>query len=479
LAPLRHALDGAVVAPGDPDYDDARRRWNAGIDRRPAVIAGCTSTADVVAALAFAQERGLDIAVRGGGHNPAGTSINDGGLVVDLSRMNEVTVDPQAKRARVGGGALLGQLDAAAAAHGLATPAGTVSHTGVAGLTLGGGMGWLTRKFGLALDNLESVEIVLADGRVVRCSTEQEPDLFWAVRGAGTNFGVVTEFVFRLHELDPVVHFGFYFFALDERRDVLRRARDLYAGLHPETTVFVVGLNAPPAPFVPPELHFSPGLAVLAVSFAGPELLTELTGRLRAGLAAPLAAMETPMPYVALQQLIDEPNAWGMHAYEKGTYLTSLSDTAIEAIAEHLPRKNSPLSHIILMPLDGGFCATADDATSFGGTRTPKLGAFIIDVAPTAELEQADRPWVRALWDTLQPDAPEEESSYVNGVADYDDARVRAIYGRKYDRLAELKARYDPQNTFHHNANIRPALPAAGTPKPRRSHPDAERSPRR
>ena len=264
IGQLRTVMEGPVIAPGDRGFDDGRRVWNGGIDRRPAVIAWCASATDVAAAVAYACEHGLEVSVRGGAHNPAGTAVCDGGLMIDLSLLNHVTVDPAARRATVGGGALLSDVDAATQAHGLAVPAGLVSHTGVGGLTLGGGMGWLTRKFGLSIDNLVSAEVVTADGHVRRVSASEHPDLFWAIRGGGGgNFGVVTSFEFTLHEVDLIVQAGLFFWPLDQGREALRLAREITWAMPPEINAVIGALNAPPAPFVPPEQHLAPGYVLL------------------------------------------------------------------------------------------------------------------------------------------------------------------------------------------------------------------------
>ena len=247
---LQQGIGGRVIAPEDADYDDARRVWNAAIDRRPALIARCTSAADVAAAVSFAVENGVDVTVRGGAHSMGGTGVADGALMIDLSVLNHVIVDPAQKRARVGGGALLGDLDAAAQQHGLAVPAGLVSHTGVGGLTLGGGMGWLTRRAGLSIDNLISAEVVTADGEIRHATPDEHPDLFWAIRGGGGNFGVVTEFEFRLHEVGPIIQLGLPFWGLEQGRDLLRVARDVIATLPPDINVVIAGMNAPHSPFV-------------------------------------------------------------------------------------------------------------------------------------------------------------------------------------------------------------------------------------
>ena len=296
-------MEGSVITPADPGFDDGRRVWNAGIDRRPAVIARCASAADVVAATGYAREHGLEVAVRGGAHNPAGTAVCDDGLMIDLSLMNTVEVDPLSRRARVGGGALLADVDAATLAHGLAVPAGLVSHTGVGGLTLGGGMGWLTRKFGLSIDNLVSAEVVTADGRVLRASADEHPGLFWAIRGGGGNFGVVTSFEFALYEVDPMVQLGLFFWPLDQGAQAMRLAREITReitrAMPPEINAVVGALNAPPAPFVPEQHHFAPGYALVLTGFgSGPEhaeLVTQIRDRL-----PPLFDLVTPMPYVEL-----------------------------------------------------------------------------------------------------------------------------------------------------------------------------------
>ncbi len=256
---LRRVFAGRLITPADPDYDDARRVWNADIDRRPALVARCVDAADVSAAIGFARRQGLEVSVRGGAHSAAGVAVADGAVMVDLSLLRQVDVDPLRRRARVGGGAVIADLDAAAQAHGLATPAGMVSHTGLGGLTLGGGMGHLTRRHGLAIDNLVGAEVVLADGRVVHASAEEHPDLFWAIRGGGRNFGVVTAFEFRLHPVGPIVQFGFLFWGLDQGTTVLRVARDVIDDLPRDVNIMIVGLNAPPAPFVPARHHFQPG----------------------------------------------------------------------------------------------------------------------------------------------------------------------------------------------------------------------------
>jgi hypothetical protein len=462
---LRSALDefrgmftGQVIMPTDSAYDTARAVWNAEIDRHPAMIARCLNAADVSAAVIFARQQGLEISVRGGAHNTSGCAVGDGGLMIDLSQLRHVTVDPAGRRAWVGGGALLADMDAATQAHGLAAPSGLVSHTGVGGLTLGGGMGWLTRKFGLAVDNLVSADVVVADGRILRVAADENPELFWAIRGGGGNFGVVTSFEFKLHQVGPLIEFGLFFWGLDQGTCVLRMAREVIATLPRQLNVVIAGVDAPPAPFVPEQYHFQPGYALLVTGFGSAKEHAAVAARIREALP-PLFDFVTPMPYVELQQLLDEANAWGRFSYEKGCYLEGLSDEAIGVITDQLPRKTSPLSDLLFYRLDNAYSDVADDDTAFSGGRSPRYAIFIIGLAETRELLAADRAWVRSFWDALRPHAI-GIGSYVNGMAEFEEDRVRAAYGAgKYQRLAKIKGDYDPGNIFHRNANIKPVQP--------------------
>jgi FAD/FMN-containing dehydrogenase len=457
IGALRSVMDGPVLTPDDTGFDDRRRVWNADIDRRPAAIARCTSAADVAAAIGHAQEHDLEMSVRGGAHNTAGTAVCDDGLMIDLSLLNSVAVDPAAQRARIGGGALLADMDAATTAHGLAVPGGLISHTGVGGLTLGGGMGWLSREFGLSIDNLAAAEMATADGQLRLVSADTDPDLFWAIRGGGGNFGVVTSFEFRLHEIDPIVQVGMFFWGLDQGPEALRLASDITAKMPPGINAVIAAVNAPPAPFVPQQHHFAPGYALLLTGFSATEEHDRLVGRIRRA-APPLFDLIAPMPYTGLQQLLDEANAWGLHAYEKGAYVENLSDEVIDVITEHVPAKNSPMSAAMFYRLDGAYSMVDDDETAFGGGRSPRYGAFIIGAALEADLLEIDRGWVRRFWEALRPHAIGSGDGYVNGTTDYQEDRVRNSYGAaKYDRLARIKATYDPDNVFHLNANILPA----------------------
>jgi FAD/FMN-containing dehydrogenase len=457
IGELRTTLTGPVIGPGDPEFDDRRRVWNADIDRQPAVIARCASAADVVAAIRFAREHRLEIAVRGGAHDAAGTAVCDGGMMIDLSLLNDVRVDPRTRRAHAGGGALMSDLDAATAAHGLAVPTGLISHTGVGGLTLGGGMGWLTRKFGLSIDNLVSAEVVTADGQVMRASAAENSELFWAVRGGGGNFGVVTSFEFQLHEVDPTVQFGLFFWSLEQGTEALRLAREIVAALPPEVNAVVGAVNAPPAPFVPEQYRFQPGYVLLLTGFGPAPEHGELLARIRQRLP-PLFDLVTPLPYVVLQQLLDEANGWGSFAYDKGAYVEDLSDEVIELVTELVPAKTSPMSALLFYRLDGAYSTVSDADTAFSGGRSPRYAAFILGIAPDAGGLAAERPWVRGFWDALRPYAIGAGDGYINATADHAHDRVRASYGpAKYERLARIKAEFDPDNIFHLNANVRPA----------------------
>ncbi len=456
VADLRALLNGPVFGPEDSGYDEARKVWNAANDRRPAMIARCASAADVAAAIRFAGDHDLEIAVRGGAHSPSGNSTVDDGVVIDLSALNHVTVDPDAKLARAGGGALLGDLDAATQAHGLAVPAGMVSHTGIGGLVLGGGMGWFTRKAGLSIDNLVSAEVVTADGRILRASATDHPDLFWALRGGGGNFGVVTEFEFRLHEAGPLVQYALVFWELDQGPEVLRLARELVPTLPLDLSVVIGALNAPPASFVPEQYHFTPGYALLVTGFGDPGTHADVLARIRQALP-PAFEFVTPMPYVELQQLIDEANAWGLYYYDKSLYLEELSDEVIQAVVEQVPRRTSPMSIVLFYRLDGAYSAVPDDATAFSGGRSPRYCAFMIAATQTLETLPAETAWVRSCAEALRPYAP-HVGTYVNAMDDTGQDRVQAAYGpAKYQRLRDIKLRYDPRNVFHRNVNIPPA----------------------
>ncbi|MGH8960917.1 MAG: FAD-binding oxidoreductase [Jatrophihabitantaceae bacterium] len=456
LEALRSAVSGKVCTPEDTDYDDCRRVWNAQVDRKPAVVVMCAGTDDVVAVIAHAREHGLEITVRGGAHNTSGSAVCDGGLMINLAEMNGVQVDPQARRARVGGGALLSDLDGATQQHGLATPGGMISHTGVAGLTLGGGMGWLSRKHGLSIDNLTGAEVVLADGSVVWADEDQHADLFWALRGGGGNFGVVTTFEFALHPVGPMVQLGMFFWAAERGAEALRSIRDIVATLPRELNVLVAALSAPPAPFVPEEHVFSPGYAVILVGFGTAEEHAEYAERIRSGVP-PLFEFVSPMPYAALQQMQDEATAWGQLAYEKGTQVADLSEEVIAVLTEHFGKRTSPMSMVMFYRLDAAYSEVPEDATAYGGGRSPRYATMLVAVAHDMDTWTRDRAWVRALWDALQPHSL-GIGDYVNNMVEFDEDRIRASYGPdKYARLALIKAKYDPQNTFHRNVNIPPA----------------------
>jgi FAD/FMN-containing dehydrogenase len=457
LAALRSELTTTACAckPGESGYDEAVAIWNGAITKRPSIVVRCASAGDVAAGLAFAQARGLEVSVRGGGHNYAGTALTDGGVMIDLSPMKTVTVDPATRRATCGGGTTWGELDGATQEHGLAVTGGFISKTGVAGLTLGGGIGWLVRKAGLSCDNVVGAEVVTADGQTLHTTATENPDLFWAIRGGGGNFGVVTEFEFALYEVGPLVHLGLFLFSPDDGGALFRFAREYVHSVPNDYGVFLAGLSAPPAPFVPPELHFTPAYALLVVGFGDEAGHAEAIGPIAQALD-PVVQMVTPIPYAALQQMFDESAPWGIHAYEKAVYLHELTDEAIDVILEHQTKKLHPLSFVPIFVMGGKYKDTDHTSSSFGGARDLGYVVNISGTTPIAEDFDAEREWVRNYWSALVEHAV-GTGSYVNFMTDQDADRVRNAYGDKYPRLQQVKATYDPDNVFHLNANIEPS----------------------
>ncbi|HEX6443499.1 MAG TPA: FAD-binding oxidoreductase [Streptosporangiales bacterium] len=451
---LRARMTGTVLTRDDVDYDDARSVFNGAIDRRPAIIARCANSTDVAHALRFAREHDLEVSVRGGAHNLAGMAVAVDGMMIDLSLMRRVTVDADARVAVAGGGATLADLDSATQGHGLAVPGGTISHTGVAGLTLGGGFGWLTPMLGLTSDNLVAADLVTADSRQLRVTADEHPDLFWAIRGGGGNFGVVTSFEYRLHPVGPLIDFGMFFWEEDRLPEALRLCREIVATLPRTTGVMIAPMNAPAAPFIAEAHHFKPGVAFLLAGFAGAEEHARLLEPVRAALP-PLFEFVTPMPYTALQQALDESAPWGICVYEKGLWLDELSDGAIDVIRTHLPKRTSPMSFTPTFALYGAYGDLGDE-TAFGATRRERFAFNVTAITTAPGALPAERAWARALWQDMLPHAP-GVGNYVNFLSEADDARVRATYGHKYTRLARVKAAYDPDNVFHLNPNIKPA----------------------
>jgi FAD/FMN-containing dehydrogenase len=464
---FRATFSGEVFAPADDGYAPALAEalWNGDITHRPALLTRPRSTQDVAAAIAFARAEGLELSVRGGGHGYAGKAVVPDGVVIDLSALSAVQVDPAARRATVGGGAAWAAVDAATADHGLAVTGGTVSHTGVAGLTLGGGLGWLMSRQGLSCDNLVGATVVTADGRTVRVSESEHPDLLWGLRGAGANFGVVTELVFALHEVSPLANVGLFFWRPEDAAAALRVARDHLFDLTPEMGALVAGLSAPPEPFVPVEVQGRPGVAVIVASWGDAAEHAAAVQPLRA--LAPAFELVTPIPYVALQQMLDAGSPWGIRAYDKSLNLDELSDGAIEVVVDAVTRKQSPTSLVPLFPLRGRVREIADDATAFGPPRSRRWAVSFEAIAQDADTFAAEKEWARAAWAALRPFAP-DDGAYVNFEYDTDAERVRVSYGEeKYRRLAALKAEWDPDNVFRSNVNISPEPGASGVPSPR------------
>ena len=446
-------LDGVAIAPGDGDYDRARAVWNAMIDRRPAVIARCRSVSDVRTALRFAREHDLPIAVRGGGHNVAGNAVCDGGIVIDLSPMKAIHVDPEQRTARVEPGVTLGELDRATQAFGLATPTGLISMTGIAGLTLGGGLGWLARRNGTTCDNLRSAEVVLANGEVVTAGPDDDADLLWGLRGGGGNFGIVTSFEYALHPVGPQVLAGAIFHRGDVAPEALRFYREFVAEAPDELTVNAVVLTAPEAPFLPSEAHGTPAVA-LALCYAGDLERGERVLRPLRAHGNPLADAVTPMPYIALQTMFDAGYPSGLQNYWKSCYLDGLSDEAIDVALDGARGMTSPLSSFYFQPM-GGAIARPTDQAAFGH-RDAAFDFNILSVWGEPAESDEHVAWTRALWQAIQPFA--SDGVYVNNLGDEGPDRVRAAYAPAiYDRLVSLKDRYDPDNVFRMNQNIPPS----------------------
>jgi FAD/FMN-containing dehydrogenase len=452
---------GDVIAPDHDGYDDARAVWNGAVDRRPRLIARCSGTADVAAAVRFARDGDLEIAVRGGGHNVAGTAVCDDGIVIDLSAMRAVTVDPGERTARVQGGALWGDVDHETQGHGLATTGGIVGHTGVGGLSLGGGIGWLMRKHGLTVDNLVEAEVVTAEGDIILASANDHPDLFWALRGGGGNFGVVSSFRFRLHPVGPTVMAGPVFWAAEDTTDVLRFYREFVADA-PDELGNVVRLGTiPPWPAVSGELHFRPAIAV-ASCYAGPVEDGERAVRALREFGTPLVDLVEPTLYLDHQSSIDDTVRHGWHYYWKATNLTRLSDEVIDIVAEHAYRATSPRSYAAMFHVGGAVARAPRDATAYAGRDVDHNMSIDAVWLPEQDdtVRASETAWARAFLDALEP---HRAGVYVNFLdSDDDTSRVREAYGDDtYWRLADMKAKYDPENVFHNNKNIQPHTPVA------------------
>lgn len=446
-------LKGEVVLPTAPTYDEVRQVWNAMIQRRPALLVRCAEANDVPAALAFARAQGLELSIRGGGHNIAGTALCDGGLTLDLSPMRRVRVDAKQRRAYVEAGATLAEVDGATQAHGLATPLGINSTTGVAGLTLGGGFGWLTRRYGLTIDNLVAVEAVTAEGRRLRASETENADLFWALRGGGGNFAVVTQFEFRLHRVGPEVLAGLIVFPFEQARQVLKQYREFVAAAPEALNVWAILRQAPPLPFLPADVH---GRTVVV-------LVPFYLGDAAQGMKriAPLREFGTPhgehlgvQPYAQWQQAFDGLLTPGARNYWKSHNFTALSDGALDTIAAYADRLPLPQCELFLASLAGAANRVPAEATAYRHRETQ----FVLNVhgrwAEPADDERCIA-WARAFYQAATPYA--SAGAYVNFMTEEESGRVAAAYGANYERLTRIKAQYDPDNLFHRNQNIPPA----------------------
>lgn len=450
---LKKEFGGRIFLPEDPAYDDARKIWNAMIDRRPGMIARCSDTNDVVTAVNFARNEGLVLAIRGGGHNIAGNAVCDDGLVVDLSAMKQTAVDPHSRLAMVQGGATLGDMDAATQAHGLATPLGINSTTGVAGLTLGGGFGWLSRKFGMTVDNLESAQVVLADGSLVQASETQHPDLFWALRGGGGNFGAVTQFTFRLHPVGPDLLCGLMVFPFSEAKPILQKYREFVAAAPDELAVWTVLRLAPPLPFLPAEVHGKP-VVVLAMLYVGdPEEGQNRIQPLR-GLGTLLGEHVGVQPYVDWQRTFDPLLAPGARNYWKSHNFSRLDDGLFDAVIDYVKRLPSPQCEIFFGAIGGATERQASGHTAYAH-RDAKFVMNVHGRWDDAADDQRCISWARDFFAASAPYA--SGGVYVNFLTADETERVQSAYGANLGRLAQIKRQYDPENLFRMNQNIRPA----------------------
>jgi len=457
IGELKAGIKGEILLPSDGAYEGARKIWNAMIDKRPAVIARCATTSDVVRGVNFARDNGLLLAVRGGGHNIAGNAMCDDGLVIDLSKMKAARVDPAERRVTIEGGATLADLDTATQAHGLATPVGINSTTGIAGLTLGGGFGWLSRKYGMTVDNLESAEVVTAAGEVVRASATEHPDLYWALRGGGGNFGVVTRFEFRLHPVGPDVLSGLIVYPISEAKSVLQQYREFLAKAPDELSVWTVLRKAPPLPFLPETVH-GKGIIALALIYAGdPKEGEPLIKPLRK-FGTPLGEHVGVQPYVAWQQAFDPLLTAGARNYWKSHNFSTLKDGLLDAVIAYVGKLPSPQCEIFFGAIGGATTRPAPDSAAY-----PHRDAkFVMNVHGRWEDPADDKlciGWARDYFNASAPFA--SGGVYVNFLTADEGDRVRSAYGPNYDRLAQVKRKYDPDNLFRMNQNIEPARAAA------------------
>lgn len=453
---LAGSLDGELLTPDAADYDEVRAIWNAMIDRRPGLIVRCTSAADVVRAVNFGRDNELLVAVRGAGHNIAGNAVCDGGLMIDLSLMKSVEVDEAKQIARVEPGVTLGELDEAAQAFGLVVPVGINSTTGIAGFTVGGGFGWLTRKYGLTIDHLISADVVTAAGEQVTASESENPDLFWGIRGGGGNFGVVTSFEFRLRQVGPEVLAGLIIHPFEQAPEMLRHYREFVATAPEELSVWVVLRKAPPLPFLPEEWHWKEVL-ILALLYAGDIEEGQRAVEPLRKLGSPIADVVAPQKYTDFQKAFDPLLTPGARNYWKSHDFTQLSDEMLDVLVEYAGVLPTPLTEIFVGHLGGAAARVPPEATAY----THRDAEFVLNVHTRWEDPARDDEcvgWAREFFDASAPHAT--GGVYVNFMSEDEGDRVKAAYGVNYDRLVELKNKYDPGNLFRLNQNIQPTVPA-------------------
>ena len=453
VAALSQGLRGRVFTAETPGYDQARTVWNAMIDKRPAVIARCASAADVRHAVRFARDTGLDIAVRGGGHNIAGSALVDGGLVIDLSAMKSVRVDPVRRIAVVEPGVTLGEFDHDAQAFGLATPVGINSTTGIAGLTLGGGFGWLSRTYGMTVDNLRSADVVTADGEFVRASERENADLFWGLRGGGGNFGIVTAFELALHPVGPQVMAGLIVHPAGDANALLRRYREVALAAPNELSAWVVMRKAPPLPFLPAEVHGT-DVVVIAVLYSGDMQAGERAVAPLRAIGKPIADVVSPHPYAGFQAAFDPLLAPGARNYWKTHDFAPLGDAALDIAVDAARRLPGPQCEVFLAQMGGAVRDTPEDATAYSGRGADWIANVHARWTDPADDERCIG-WARGLFKELTPHAT--GNAYVNFMTQDEGDRVQTAYGTHFARLATLKKKYDPANVLRTNQNIAPA----------------------